>query len=227
VLLLFLPVFASADTVVVTSVSEVPSFQVALSASQNLPVASFTKIDWNVENLDNYNYFSTGAYTPQIAGWYRFYTNVRFSGPTANDSMDVAIYKNGASAARCDHRESFTTAHTVSCSIMLQANGTTDYFEVYVFNTSGTADAENGVFSFFWGSLVTPLPYATTTISTSSSTSTFNFLGVTSFDSFLDLYAGTLMYVIGGFVSLGLVMVVFSIGRGIKLWITRARDVYR
>jgi len=127
-----------AVTVSSASLSNAPAFQAFLSANQTLADNTQVKIQANTESFDTdsaYDNSTNYRFTPQTAGKYVFYANVRTSaGDSNNSSTSGSIYKNGSIAAQL---QQFTPingyAANVSAGnlIILEANGSSDYFEFF------------------------------------------------------------------------------------------------
>ena len=124
-----------------------PAFSVTRTSSQTLSSSTVTKIQGNVELLDtdgNYDNSTNYRFTPTTAGFYQFNLHCQPSRTTSNTigGLSIYIYKNGSSALT----QSFSVDSAVenalghSISGVLEANGSSDYFEAYInfFVTSGT-----------------------------------------------------------------------------------------
>ena len=107
---------------------------------QNGTVANNTTIvvSNNTELLDSSAAYDTSTYkfTPQVAGYYFLYSNVRYqSGTTDFDRINLVITKNGSDilAARNNNKD----YSTVGVSGIVQANGSSDYFTMTSYQNSG------------------------------------------------------------------------------------------
>ena len=107
---------------------------------QNGTVANNTDVvlSNNTELFDSSAAYDTTTYkfTPQVAGYYFLYANVRWqSSTTAFDRINLVITKNGSGilAARNDNEDYNTTG----VSGMVSANGSSDYFQVTSYQNSG------------------------------------------------------------------------------------------
>ena len=115
-----------------------PNFYAYRSGNQSLSNATNTRINFNAETYDTANAFdSTGnhRFTPQTAGKY-FLIGSFFVGGSSQDTEEaqIYIYKNGSSIFfyELDNRgntNGYNTSLTVSA--IVEANGSSDYFEVY------------------------------------------------------------------------------------------------
>jgi hypothetical protein len=126
---------------------------------QNGSVANNTEVlvSNNTELLDSSAAYDTSTYkfTPQVAGYYFLYANVRYqSGTTDFDRINLVITKNGTDilSARNNNKD----YSTVCVSGIVQANGSSDYFQMKSYQNSGgsisiTTDDE---FTYFGGFLI-------------------------------------------------------------------------
>ena len=115
-----------------------PAFSAYLGASQTVSNATWTKVQLSAEVFDtNSNFDSTTNYrfTPTVAGYYQL--NICWAVNAVATGIQLAIYKNGSSFLVPAQTAASTS--TVSASVLVYANGSTDYFEFYVFLTVGEA----------------------------------------------------------------------------------------
>jgi hypothetical protein len=129
-----------------------PAFSAVPANSTQTPAAStFTKVTLGTELFDTNSNFASSRFTPTIAGYYQINGTVNMAGSVAR--LLVTIYKNGSEWNRGFDVNANTLSGTTSQLMYL--NGSTDYVELYTFNTSGGV-AINGVeaYTCFSGSLV-------------------------------------------------------------------------
>ena len=107
---------------------------------QNGSIASGTDVvvSNNTELLDSSAAYDTSTYkfTPQVAGYYFLYSNVRYQSSTTDfDRINLVITKNGSGilAARNNNKD----YSTVCVSGIVQANGSSDYFQMTSYQNSG------------------------------------------------------------------------------------------
>lgn len=112
-----------------------------LNANQTGVVTStFTKVAFNAEDFDVSGWFDTAAarYTPQVAGYYRITAKVRFLiNPTTNTSCRLHLYKNGAAIADLADQQMVVADEDRFGSKIVQANGSTDFFEIFAWHNAG------------------------------------------------------------------------------------------
>tara|TARA_R100001015_G_C4491059_1_gene68617 strand:+ start:33 stop:602 length:570 start_codon:yes stop_codon:yes gene_type:complete len=111
----------------------------------------------NTELFDSSSAYDTTTYkfTPQVAGYYFLYSNVRYqTGDVQFDRINLVITKNGSDilAARNTHQD-YTTCNV---SGVVQANGSSDYFQMTSYHTRGSAVTitQDDEFTYFGGFLV-------------------------------------------------------------------------
>ena len=108
-----------------------PAFLVTRSGSQSVPATTSTKIEWNVETIDTANNFASNRFTPTTAGYYLHNVIV---GGAQNDDMTVLVLKKNGSTDYYLFDGDITDAYSVGGSITLYANGSSDYFEVFLYH---------------------------------------------------------------------------------------------
>lgn len=128
-----------------------PAFSAYPSATQTITASTFTKLQANIEEFDtNSNYDTTNyRFTPTVAGYYQFTGGCTFS-TTQTAELLITLYKNGARFRTIFDMEA--TSWTGLGTVLVYANGTTDYFELYIYTAStGTkvtaANARDSYFS--------------------------------------------------------------------------------
>ena len=121
--------------------------------------ASGAKVTWSTEVFDTNNNFDLDneRFMPTVAGKYLLTANVLFDNLPNNYNYFVTIRKNGT-----DYKAGSLSPETGSgngqsmstISAVFDANGTTDYFEVYVY-TQGACDVYGASnYTYFTGSLI-------------------------------------------------------------------------
>lgn len=116
-------------------------FIVTKSGGQNVATATWTKVTFDVEALDADGVFDTtnSRYTPNIAGVISLEQILPFDTFVSGQRLIIDVYKNGASGACYSMNNPATAGQTgaVNPVTRLLANGTTDYFEFYVYQDTG------------------------------------------------------------------------------------------
>lgn len=107
-----------------------PVFDAYLFSDLNISFDTLTKCVPNVKVLDTANCYdiTTGRFTPNVAGLYQINIRMRCAGSTTTTSAVASLYKNGVHLARLAESNS---SLTISGSMVVAMNGTTDYLELY------------------------------------------------------------------------------------------------
>jgi hypothetical protein len=120
-----------------------PAFEVNLGSDQSISSNTNTKVEFDTEIFDTNNYYDNSTnyrFTPQVAGKYFFYTNLRARATSLTQCV-VYFYKNGSSYSSSFPYYDASQAQTIFggyASAVVDLNGSTDYVEVYI-NIIGTS----------------------------------------------------------------------------------------
>jgi hypothetical protein len=118
-----------------------PAFSAYASATtQTITSGSQQKVLFQTEEFDTNNNFASSRFTPTVAGYYQLNAEVRFDGSVGTGECMIIIYKNGS-----EYKRGWNASGTVwgsslwamTVNSLVYANGSTDYFEIYVQQTSG------------------------------------------------------------------------------------------
>src|SRR5210317_1829120 len=106
-----------------------PNFLATNTTLQTLASNTLTKLNFSIETYDSDNCYdtSTSRFTPNVAGKYVFFGGTGFQSFASGGRF--ILYKNGSEAKYMDFPES--GAYGFYGSTTEQANGSTDYFEIY------------------------------------------------------------------------------------------------
>lgn len=116
-----------------------PSFSVHKNGTdQTIATATFTKLTWSTEVYDTHGWFASNAYTPLLAGKYLFIIYIFWNDYTDVHPVNVSLYKNGAAIAQAIQPSSGTGSQQWLLVTIQEANGSTDSFEVYTYQGTGT-----------------------------------------------------------------------------------------
>ena len=128
---------AAAGTVAVSG--NIPAFSAYIASNFSLTNNAYSKVGFDTKDFDTANCYNTSTYryTPNVAGYYQFNVDISFNTVQSTEVV-VVLYKSGA-ACRYMVDMRMTSLYTVSASNLAYANGTTDYFEIYVYQVSGSA----------------------------------------------------------------------------------------
>lgn len=119
-----------------------PSFAADLTADQTVNAATPAEVSFDAEDFDtNADFDTTGhRFTPTVPGKYRVEAQVQLGNLTASEIYSLALYKNGST-----HRHTSLYVSSVGSLLFLhltclvEANGSTDYFECYVDSAADTS----------------------------------------------------------------------------------------
>lgn len=129
---------AATGTVMVSG--NMPAFSAYASSAQTITGSTFVKVNFTTEEFDTNSNFASSTFTPTVAGYYEINSAVNTSATTVTRQI-LFIYKNGVIyKGGTDLYPATGTANSRGLiSSLVYANGTTDYFEIYVFlNATGT-----------------------------------------------------------------------------------------
>jgi hypothetical protein len=130
-----------------------PAFSYWASGATSIPNATFTKVLFATQEFDTASAVSSSRFTPTVAGYYQINASVYY-GNNASAEKLCAVYKNGTQYKNGQDFTTTTYGTTVNCIVYL--NGSTDYVEIYAYQTSGgTLNTNNlQVQTYFQGVLV-------------------------------------------------------------------------
>jgi hypothetical protein len=117
---------------------------VAFSAHKNgtnqtgVVTATNTKVTFSTEDFDTNNNFASSTFTPTVAGRYILTCSVQFVSGVDQMYYTAAIYKNGAVYKEQYGRASGPNDFSTNVCVVVDANGSTDYFEAYVNHGAGS-----------------------------------------------------------------------------------------
>ena len=108
-----------------------PAFSASAVGTFSIAANTWTKLQFNTEQFDtnsNYDNATNYRFTPTVAGYYQFnFVNAQLIAGTCY----LSIYKNGNSGTN-----QYGASANPSGSTILYMNGSTDYVEVYAYNSS-------------------------------------------------------------------------------------------
>jgi hypothetical protein len=131
------------------------------SPAQTIPSGSNTRVNLGNEEYDIGGCYDApnGKFQPNVEGYYQLNATVRIDGSSGTGERMIVIYKNGAEYKRGTNEagsEAGATFFTMTVSCLAYANGSTDYFQVYVVQTSGAnrTVSEYQQISYFQGCML-------------------------------------------------------------------------
>ena len=142
-----------------------PAFSAYKSGNQTINNDTNTKLTLNTEVYDTNNCYDPTTnyrFTPNVAGYYLINLKAGFSGTaTRNYYFATLIYKNGSVFSGSSSSLSFIVGtgsdSSISSSMLIYMNGSSDYLEAYVYQYDFTATSTaviKSVQTNFNGSLV-------------------------------------------------------------------------
>jgi hypothetical protein len=106
--------------------------------------------------FDTNNNYSTAnsRFTPTVAGYYQIGGSIWVGSPSQNTIL--SLYKNGSLFKELNRLNYSTGALGMNGSVLVYANGTTDYFELYSYTTNTTTigGSGNNAYLWFYGSMM-------------------------------------------------------------------------
>jgi hypothetical protein len=119
-----------------------PAFRAYISVGQTIASAGAqVKVTFGGETFDTDGCFASSTFTPTVEGYYQLNATVRISGPAGTGENMLILYKNGSEYARGTNgsgTEIGGNFYSMQASDIVYANGTTDNFEVYIQQGSGS-----------------------------------------------------------------------------------------
>lgn len=131
-----------------------PSFSATKSAStQSLTAGINTKVTFDNEEWDTDACYTGSTFTPNKAGIYNIIGSVYVS--NSAEEFIIKIYKNGV-FHKAVYDMKVTSYWWCSGSALVEANGTTDYFEIYVYlgGSVGETIQNDGTGTYFQANFV-------------------------------------------------------------------------
>ena len=120
-----------------------PAFSLTNSVAQSIPHATFTKLTFDTEDYDTDNCVTSDRFTPTTAGKYVFTVNLCYSNLNNTDHrILVSLYKNGGFILAMGDLAANTDSGADPSMCLTQtfeANGTSDYFEAYAYQDTGSS----------------------------------------------------------------------------------------
>jgi hypothetical protein len=136
-----------------------PAFRAYIDVGQAITSGSQQKVTFGSETFDTNSNFSSSRFTPTVEGYYQLNATVRIEGNSGTGEVMITIWKNGSEYARGTNEqgtEQGANWYSMQVSDVAYANGTGDYFEIYIQQTSGgnrnTTAGTN--ISYFSGAMV-------------------------------------------------------------------------
>jgi hypothetical protein len=134
------------------------SFQVNKGGlAQNATSGVGAIVTWGTEVFDTNNNFASNRFTPTVPGKYLL-TASTLGTPASGNFWITEIRKNGTSIAQASAIAASGAGLSAPVAVVADANGTSDYFDVMVYQNSGATVAINtaAANTFFSGAMLAP-----------------------------------------------------------------------
>ena len=128
-----------------TLTSDAPSFSARLTSGQSVVATTFVKILMNVETWDTNSDYDTSLsrFTPTVAGYYQFNANAFISCPPTG-RVFLLLFKNGVLKKYGGGLGTQVNGGiTYNVVAQLDANGSSDYFEFFIYQEGGANQTIN------------------------------------------------------------------------------------
>ena len=128
-----------------------PAFEAYLGSSTTLSDNTQTKLPANTETYDTNSCYDTSTYkfTPTVAGKYLCYGQVNIQGGTINTIAQIYLRKNGSTVKMSIDRYAGDGDIIAQVETVIDLNGSSDYLEAYVRQTTGGSKSAFDTNSFF------------------------------------------------------------------------------
>ena len=130
-----------------------PTFSAYPSASTTLSPGTWTKINYATELWDTNSNYASSRFTPTVAGYYQINAIFGEGLSAANANFYIGIYKNGVNYKYMQYVTEAAWYTNIPVNGMIYCNGTTDYIEIYVYNSSAYTNSTKFQTNFFEGFL--------------------------------------------------------------------------
>jgi hypothetical protein len=118
-----------------------PSFSVHKNGTDQTAVvtSTWTKVTFGTEEWDTNSDFASDRFTPTVAGKYTLKACVQWNNMPSDTDIQIAVYENGAiyKYIRMPIAGTATELGGPPIVIDVDANGTTDYYEIYAWHNAG------------------------------------------------------------------------------------------
>ena len=132
-----------------------PAFYAYNATTQSIGSGTYTKVQFPTEGFDTANCYDNATnyrFTPNVAGYYQLNAGVYFA---SSGSIILPLYKNGSLFMESNRLNTGSAGNTLGFGGLVYANGSSDYFEIYAYASSGSTLGSNlALFFWFTGVLV-------------------------------------------------------------------------
>jgi hypothetical protein len=137
-----------------------PAFSAYASATTSISQGTSAKIAFATEVFDTNSNFASSRFTPTVAGYYQINACITFPSFTNTSTGELLsiIYKNGTDYAYGSGFSVASANHYImsNVSTVVYFNGTTDYVEIYGYNSTGSSlnVVNEAKFTYFSGAMI-------------------------------------------------------------------------
>jgi hypothetical protein len=116
-----------------------PAFSVYQTTGTSINTGTESLVTFDTEEFDTNNNFASSRFTPTVAGYYQLNGSVRVDSLNTTSFIYACIYKNGSPYKYGEILVSAPSTYNYQCivSSLGYANGSTDYYELYLYQSSG------------------------------------------------------------------------------------------
>lgn len=118
-----------------------PAFSAYGSGLQTVANNTYTKVQYNTEEFDtasNYDAATNYRFTPTASGYYQLNASITANGGTSG-GVYIVLYKNGTVFKAGDYTPAGANGEAINLTALVYANGSTDYFEIYMWQDTGNS----------------------------------------------------------------------------------------
>ena len=118
-----------------TALAAAPPIALVYQAASggNVPNAAYTQLPFDTEVVDSNSNFASSTFTPTVAGYYQ----IDCAYALTPASYFLAIYKNGSIYKRGHWVNTMGATTVATVSGLVSCNGSTDYIQIFAFQSSG------------------------------------------------------------------------------------------
>lgn len=132
-----------------------PAFYATASAATSVASSTYVKIGFNTITFDTASCFDTtnNRFVPNVAGYYQVNAGIQYNGTSTTSGFAlVSLAKNGSVYAGGQNLITAIQYAIPSTSGLVYLNGTTDYVEVFGYQSQGSTQTMSG--QFFQAALI-------------------------------------------------------------------------
>jgi hypothetical protein len=131
----------------------IPTFAATMSANQTVANATSVKLAFDTKIFDTANCYDSTTnyrYTPNVAGYYFIHILCAFAGAggTKTGIIMPQLYVNGSTVYQLNRSYCASDYPSSTGSLVLYLNGSTDYIEAYVNQSTGGSGIIQGLSQF-------------------------------------------------------------------------------